>query len=84
MLPRLPLNIIVEANTQFRILFTATAAAQLPGEECDTFEGLEMEPLIRCHLPRNASTAILNIDSLTWESSSSPMDKGPSLPVSDL
>ncbi|KAI1396294.1 hypothetical protein F4819DRAFT_491641 [Hypoxylon fuscum] len=69
-----------DRDPEHAILFTATAAAQLPGEECDTFEGLEMEPLIRCHLPRNASTAILNIDSLTWESSSSPMDKGPSLP----
>lgn len=51
------------------MLFTATVVAQLPPEECDTLEVVETEPVIRCHLPRNSSTAALNVDSFTWESS---------------
>ncbi|XXG99729.1 hypothetical protein Hte_006070 [Hypoxylon texense] len=69
-----------DRDPQHAILFTATAVAQLPGEECDTLEGVGTEPLIRCHLPRNASTAVLNVDSLTWESTTGPMDRGPPLP----
>ncbi|KAI1774239.1 hypothetical protein F4818DRAFT_419365 [Hypoxylon cercidicola] len=69
-----------DRDPQHAILFTATAVAQLPGEECDTFEGVDAEPRIRCHLPRNSSTAVLNVDSLTWESLTRPMDRGPPLP----
>ncbi|KAI1768027.1 hypothetical protein GGR53DRAFT_479573 [Hypoxylon sp. FL1150] len=65
-----------DLDPQHAILFTATAVAQLPGEECDTLKGWESESLIRCHLPRNSSTAVLNIDSFTWESSVGLMHRG--------
>lgn len=57
------------------ILFKATVEQQLPAEVCNR-EGRRET----CVLPVDVAELEMPVAALTWESSTKPMDRGPTLP----
>ncbi|KAK3343388.1 hypothetical protein B0T25DRAFT_614369 [Lasiosphaeria hispida] len=61
------------------ILFDATATIELPAEKCDTVT-TNGEKKESCRLPLGVGDVKLPVTDLSWKTTSTPMDRGPTLP----
>lgn len=62
-----------------RILFDATATQTLPREECTTPVDSSIVKQ-RCTLEAGAGDVSLVVDNISWQATSGPMERGPTLP----
>ncbi|KAK3680822.1 hypothetical protein B0T22DRAFT_524142 [Podospora appendiculata] len=72
-----------DRNPLSAILFNATASTQLPAEICGaSLPSIENERWKgeSCYLPASAGKPKMAVSSLTWTTTSGPMDRGPTLP----